>query len=79
MRTTLDLDGGLLREAKRTAAERGTTLSRILEQALRGFLLGAPRPRGRFRFHPVIVRGRSNPAVNVADRRALYDRMDGRS
>jgi hypothetical protein len=33
----------------------------------------------RFRFHPVVVRGKSAPAVNVADRRALYDRMDGRS
>jgi hypothetical protein len=35
MRTTIRLDGHLLAEAKRHAAEAGKTLTSVLEQALR--------------------------------------------
>ncbi|MEK7765595.1 MAG: DUF2191 domain-containing protein [bacterium] len=80
MRTTLDLNTGLLREAKQRAAERGTTLTGILESALRQFLHAPALGRGKpFKFRPLVVRGRAKPSVDVADRRALYDRMEGRS
>lgn len=44
MRTTLNLDDALMREAKRHAAETGTTLTDVIEQALRRSLgqPGAP-------------------------------------
>jgi hypothetical protein len=35
MRTTLVLDDGLLRQAKRRAAERNTTVSQVVNEALR--------------------------------------------
>lgn len=35
MRTTINVDDGLLIEARQRAAQRGTTLTRIIEDALR--------------------------------------------
>jgi hypothetical protein len=40
MRTTLDIEDRLLREAKSVAAQHGTTLTAIIEQALRRLLEG---------------------------------------
>jgi hypothetical protein len=77
MRTTLDLEHGPLREAKKAAARRGTTLTRILEQSLRACLTGRSRGRSGYRYRPVIVRGHGPPAVNIDDRKALDDRLDG--
>lgn len=79
MKTTLDLDDRLLERAKRLAAEQGTTLRAIVEDALRARL--APRPsRARaFQFAPPIVRGKRDPAVDVSDRQALYDYLDSSS
>lgn len=42
MRTTLDLDDALLRKAKQRAAKQGSTLTTVLENALREHL--APWP-----------------------------------
>jgi hypothetical protein len=44
MRTTLVLDDELLRKAKRLAAERDTTVSDVVNEALRE-LFGRPRPQ----------------------------------
>jgi hypothetical protein len=67
MRTTLDLDETLIRKAKRRAADEGTTLTAVLEEALRQYL--APRPAGRaYRLKLLTKRGRPVPGVNLADR-----------
>lgn len=77
-KTTLNLDRDLLREAKKRAAEQGTTLTEVVEQALRAALTRSePEPPYRFRY--VVVDGGGPPLVDVADRDALYDRMEGRS
>jgi hypothetical protein len=78
MRTTLDLDGELLRKAKRRAADEGTTLTRIVEGALRHYL--APtRPSGKpFRLKLLTKKGTRVSGVNPADRDNLYERMEGR-
>jgi hypothetical protein len=78
VRTTLDLDSGLLRAAKRRAAETGRTLTSILEEALRRYLQPSPARRGRYRYAPLTKRGRLVPGVDLADRDALYERMEGR-
>lgn len=78
MRTTLDLEDGLMREAKKRAAERGTTLTRLLEEALRAHLAPPDRARRRFRLKLFTKRGRLLPGVDLADRDSLYERMDGR-
>ena len=79
MKTTLDIDDHLLERAKRQAAAQGTTLRALVEEALRARL--APRPKEKspsYRFSPPIVRGSQPPAVDVADRNALYDLLDER-
>jgi hypothetical protein len=79
MRTTLDLDDGLLRAAKKRAAEQGTTLTRVIEDALRQTLTRSGRAAGEgFRLRLVTKRGRPRPGVDLDDRDALYERMEGR-
>jgi len=50
MRTTLNLDTALMREAKKQAADSGTTLTKLIENALRVELgrTRADEPRDRF-------------------------------
>lgn len=78
MKTTLNLDDELLRRAKARAAAMGKTLTAFVEEALRGQL--APRrERGpAFRLRLPTERGAAPPAVDIADRDALYDLMEGR-
>ncbi|MHB1586978.1 MAG: type II toxin-antitoxin system VapB family antitoxin [Acidiferrobacteraceae bacterium] len=79
MRTTLDIDDDLMREAKRRAAERGETLTRVMEQALReSFRKEQAVRETAFRFKWVTVRGSLRPGVDLTDRDALYEHMEGR-
>lgn len=78
MRTTLDLDDGLLRQARRKAAEERRTLTAVIEEALQMLLRRPARTRQRFRLRWVTRRGTRAPSVDVADREALYQRLDGR-
>ena len=77
MKTTLNLDDELLREAKKRAAERGITLKRVVEDALRD-ALAEPEPDGSYAFRFPAIDGGGPPLVDVADRDALYDLMEGR-
>ena len=78
MRTTLDLDETLIRKAKRRAADEGTTLTAVIEGALRQYLAPA-RPSGKpFRLKLLTKKGRRVAGVNLADRDSLYERMEGR-
>jgi hypothetical protein len=78
MRTTLDLDDNLLNAARHRAADQGTTLTAVVEQALAAAL--APRPRGQtpYKLRWKTHRGRLLPGVDIADRNSLFDAMDGR-
>lgn len=78
MKTTLNLDDQLLRTAKKVAAERGVTLTRVIEEALRAALVPPPDRKPRFRLRWTPVRGRRPPDVDIADREALYARMEAR-
>jgi len=79
MRTTLDVEDGLLRAAKRRAADEGRTLTAVIEEALRHYLR-PPRISGKpCRLKLLTKKGRPVPGVNFADRDALYERMEGRS
>ena len=78
MRTTLDIEDGLLRRARRQAATQGRTLTAVIEEALRA-LLGRPaRPARRFRLRLPTRRGTRLPEIDIANRDALYERLDGR-
>jgi hypothetical protein len=76
MKTTLELDDRLLERAKRLAAENGTTLRAVVEDALRARLAPRPARREGYHFNPPIVHGTRPPRVDVADRQTLYDILD---
>ena len=76
MKTTLNLDDELLRRAKRLAAERGVTLTSIFEEALRRLV--DAKPKAGFRLRWTVVNDAAPPAVDPADRDALYEVMEGR-
>jgi len=79
MRTTIRFDEQLLIQAKKLAAERGITLTALLEDALRETLSRrqpAPR-RSRVRL-TVSGRGGVNPHVDLDDSAALLDLMEAR-
>jgi hypothetical protein len=78
MRTTVDLEDHLLRLARRKAAEEGRTLTAVIEEALRVLLHRPPRTRRPFHLQWVTRRGTKAPALDIADRDALYERLSGR-
>lgn len=73
MKTTLMIPDNLVRTIKRRAAERGTTLSQIVAEALARGLEAAPTPD----LAPLPTHRMGKPRVDVADRNALYDAMEG--
>lgn len=76
MKTTLDMDEKLLRRAKELAAAAGMSLRDFVEDALRARLLPAPAAGKPFKLALPVVTGRKPPAVDIADRDALYDLME---
>jgi len=79
MRTTVRLDDDLLRRAKRYAAERGTTLTVVFEEALRERLARGEQPAARRKAVrlPTFAGNGPRPGVDLHDTAALLDRMDG--
>jgi hypothetical protein len=77
MRTTIRIDEDLLRQAKRVAVERGTTLTALIEDALRQSLAGRPEPARRRVELPTAWEGsRLMPGVDLDDSAALLDLME---
>jgi hypothetical protein len=76
MKTTLNLDDHLVITVKKIAAERGTTMTAVIEEALR-IALVPKKPAGRpfkLKWHP--VPGKIREGVDLDDRAALYDLME---
>jgi hypothetical protein len=78
MRTTMDLNDALLRQAKRRAADEGRALRQVVETALRLYLGKRDRPPG-YKLRWRTESGRLLPGVRLDDRDALFDLMDGRA
>ncbi len=78
MRTTLDLDDAVLRAAKKRAAEEGKTLTALIEEALRARLAPRPHSTRPHRLRLLTKRGRPVSGLDLDDRDALYERMEGR-
>lgn len=76
MKTTVELDDALLRLAKQRAAEAGIPLRALIEDALRARLVPSPGRPTKFKLALPIVAGTAPPAVDIADRDALYDLME---
>lgn len=75
MRTTLNLNDELVRLAKRRALETGTTLTAVIEDALRAHVR-RPEQGQPVEFHWTVVAGGVRPGVDLDDRDALYDLME---
>ena len=76
MRTTIRLDDALLDKAKRAALERGTTLTAVIEDALRRALAASPAPSREPVSLPTFRGDGLRPGVDLDDTAALLDVMD---
>lgn len=79
MRTTIRLDDALLVEAKRHALESGTTLTAVIEEALRDALRAKDNHPPPAPFKMLTFGGGGlRPGVDLDDSAALLDLMEGR-
>lgn len=79
MKTTLNLDPVLMRRVRRRAAETDRTMTALIEDAVRELLLSEAGKGGTYAFDAVPVPGRVQPGIDLDDRSALIDAMDGRA
>jgi len=75
MKTTLNVDDTVMAQLKREAARQGRTMSELVETALRN-LFRAQKKIVDLPPLPVFHSGRA--LVDIADREALYQAMEGR-
>lgn len=75
MKTTLNIDATVMARLKREAARQGRTMSEMVETALR-LMLREPREREELPELPAFHSG--GALVDIADRDALYQAMEGR-
>ena len=78
MRTTLNLDDAVIKAAKQRALLEGTTLTKVVEAALREHLLPRSEPAEPYRLEIRAWTSGALPGVDLADRDALYEVMEGR-
>ena len=77
MRTTIEINDELFREAKQRAANDRVPLRRIVESALRIYL-EQPKQRQDYTLQWRTEKGRVQAGVRLEDRDALFDLMEGR-
>jgi metal-responsive CopG/Arc/MetJ family transcriptional regulator len=75
MKTTLNIDEKVMAELRREAARQGRTMSELVESALR-LLLRSQRKQQKVL--PLPTFHSSGALVDIADRDALYQAMEGR-
>lgn len=75
MRTTLNIDDSIMKRLKQEAARRGTTMSELMESAIRLLLRKQPSPT---EIPPLPAYHGGGALMDIADRDALYDAMEGR-
>ncbi|MHB8263506.1 MAG: hypothetical protein ACYDGY_07150 [Acidimicrobiales bacterium] len=76
MKTTLNISDDLLRSAKQRALEQGTTLTKVIEDALETTFTRQPGTKTRYRSAIPIRHGNRLPDVDIANRNDLYDLME---
>ena len=77
MRTIISLDDDLHRRAKALAARLGTSLTALVEEALRLRLAQPARRQGGRVTLPTFRGDGLQPGVTLDDMDTVYDRMDG--
>ena len=77
MRTTIEINDDLFRQAKKRAADDGGTLRSVVESSLRRYL-AENRPAAGYELSWRTERGELQAGVDIDDRDALFDLMEGR-
>ncbi len=77
MKTTLNIDDTVMNRLRREAARQHKTMSELVEAALR-LLFHERKPAGKKKLRPLPYFHGGRPLVDIADRDALYDVMEGR-
>ena len=75
MKTTLNIDDSVMTLLKQEAARRGSTMSELMESALRLLLQGEKRLQ---ELPPLPSFKGDGAFIDIADRDALYQAMEGR-
>ncbi|CAN5607301.1 hypothetical protein BH20VER3_BH20VER3_19990 [soil metagenome] len=77
LKTTLNIDDTVMARLRREAARQNRTMSELVEAALRLLFHSGQRPRKK-KLPPLPTFHGGKPLVDIADRDALYDVMEGR-
>ena len=77
MKTTLIIDDGVMIRLREEAAREGKTLSELVEAALRS-MLSDRKGEGRKALSPLPSFQGGRSLVDISDREALYQAMEGR-
>ena len=75
MKTTLNIDDSVMARLRQESARQGRTMSELVEMALRLFFRPQKRPS---KLRPLPRFNSGGHLVNIDDRDALYDAMEGR-
>ena len=75
MKTTLNIDDGVMARLRKESARTGRTMSELVEVALRQLLRSRPEARD---VPPLPSFDSGGAFVDVSDRNALYQAMEGR-
>jgi hypothetical protein len=75
LKTTLKIDDSVMQRLRREAARQGRTMSELVEAALRLFFQTRKR---RPELPPLPSFSSGGALVDLADRQALYEAMEGR-
>jgi hypothetical protein len=75
MKTTLNVDDTVMAQLKREAARQGRTMSELVETALRNLFRAQKKKNADLLPLPVLHSG--GALVDIADRDALYQAMEG--
>jgi hypothetical protein len=77
MKTTLIIDDNIMKRLREEAAKRKTTISELVEASLRLFLENEKEKKRR-NIPPLPVFSLGGAFIDIADREALYQAMEGR-
>ena len=75
VKTTLNIDDTVMAQLKREATRQGCTMSELVETALRNLFRSQKKPQ---KLSPLPTLHSGGTLVDVADRDALYQAMEGR-
>ena len=78
MKATFDIDEGLVRQLHKVAVRRGTTVSALVEEAIKEAIKDVPdgQPLAESGLLPLPSWPMGKPLVDISNREELYDAME---